>query len=562
MAGTDVAAPPARWDREYPAEAASVRQIRRDVAAFAHAHGAEERQVADLTLAVSEAATNAVVHAFTNAEPGRLRLVAEPSDGALHVMVADDGHGMRPRGDSPGLGLGVPTIAQLTTSLDIRPAERGSGTEVHMEFAVPGLRAPAPARSPEAWRLELLAEVARLAGTGWPGEGLEELVALLVPAVADACALDIVEADGPRRVAGHVGDDEDGDLSAWLAARAPLQDALQSALPALRGGRAHVTELSDEANRELIQADGDLARFAQLGLHWWVNVPLTDGGVLLGSLGLGLAAHRPDPYADLAFYAALGERAARGLGTTHLVDELRRTRRRLERILSVLSEAITVQDRDGRMVYANEAAARLLGARSVDEVLGVAPGELAGRFDMSHEDGSPVRLEELPGFTVLTGDGAPSTLLTRSVHRATGIERWLLTKATLLEDDEPYAVNIIEDITEAKNAEVRQRLLAQAGEALASDGDPRAALARIASLAVPVLADWCAIDVTDRRVAEAGLDVPDPRAALSAPIAVAGQPVGALRLATRPGGRTLDAARRSLAEELAARAASAVARLR
>ena len=76
------------------------------------------------------------------------------------------------------------------------------------------------------------------------------------------------------------------------------------------------------------------------------------------------------------------------------------------------------------MAYANEAAARLLGASSVDEVLAAGPEELAGRFAITREDGSPVAVEDLPGHRVLTGETAP-TLITRSVHLASGREFWL-----------------------------------------------------------------------------------------------------------------------------------------
>jgi anti-sigma regulatory factor (Ser/Thr protein kinase)/GAF domain-containing protein len=560
MAGTDVAMP-TRWEQEYPAEPSSVADVRRGLAAFARALGAGEEQVMDITLAVSEAATNAVVHAFaTRPTPGTLRIVAEPADGELHVVVADDGHGMKPRGDSPGLGLGLPTIAQVTRSLDIRAGADGEGTEVHMVFSAPGVRAPTPEPDHEAWRFEVLAEVTKLSGASWPGEGVDRLVELLVPAVADACTLDVVEADGPRRVAGTVAGDTGGELSAWLATREPLQDALRSALPSLRSGQVHITTLDREAGPDAT-ADDAVDRMRRLAMAWWVHVPLTDGGVLLGSLGLGLRSGRTDPSAELPFYSALAERAARGLGTRHLVDELRRTRLRLERILSALSEAVTVQDAAGQSVYANDAAARLLGAATPDEVLSATPGELAGRFEITREDGTAVELADLPGHRVLHDPGHEdgAELLTRSVIRRTGAERWLLTKSTRLADDEPFAVNIIEDITVAKNAEMRRRVLAQIGEVLATRTDARAALARIASLAVPALADWCAIDIGERRAAEAGA-ADQPRSAISVPVRAGDVQVGTLRLATAAGGRMLDADRRAFAEELAGRIASTAQR--
>jgi hypothetical protein len=86
------------------------------------------------------------------------------------------------------------------------------------------------------------------------------------------------------------------------------------------------------------------------------------------------------------------------------------------------------------MVFANQAAVRLLEALDVDALLATRPGELAARFRITREDGSPVTVDDLPGQRLVTGrPGAP--LLTRSVHRASGRERWLLTKASLLDDE-------------------------------------------------------------------------------------------------------------------------------
>ena len=63
------------------------------------------------------------------------------------------------------------------------------------------------------------------------------------------------------------------------------------------------------------------------------------------------------------------------------------------------------------------------------------------------------------------------------------------------------AVSVIEDVTEAKEAELRQRFLAQAGVTLASSLDYEETLQRVAQLAVPGLADWCAVDVARRQPA-------------------------------------------------------------
>jgi serine/threonine-protein kinase RsbW/stage II sporulation protein AB (anti-sigma F factor) len=56
-----------------PAEAASVTVLRSAVREFASAHGAEATVLTDVALAVTEATTNAVVHAFVDRKPGTVR---------------------------------------------------------------------------------------------------------------------------------------------------------------------------------------------------------------------------------------------------------------------------------------------------------------------------------------------------------------------------------------------------------------------------------------------------------------------------------------------------------
>jgi PAS domain-containing protein len=116
----------------------------------------------------------------------------------------------------------------------------------------------------------------------------------------------------------------------------------------------------------------------------------------------------------------------------------------------VLGEAVTVQDAGGRLVYANEAAARLLGSTTPDELLTTPATELAARFDITDAEGAPIGFEDLPSSRLLAGLAAPP-LLTRSIHRESGRELWLLTKATLLDDGgELLAINIIEDVTSSR----------------------------------------------------------------------------------------------------------------
>jgi serine/threonine-protein kinase RsbW len=119
-----------------PAVPKSVGLLRHAVGEYARAHGAGPDLIASLELAVSEAMSNAVVHAFVDRPaPGSLTVCAEREDDMLVVYVVDDGSGMRPRPDSPGLGVGVPLMTRITESLEFRECSSG-GTEVAMRFAL------------------------------------------------------------------------------------------------------------------------------------------------------------------------------------------------------------------------------------------------------------------------------------------------------------------------------------------------------------------------------------------------------------------------------------------
>ena len=439
--------PHASW--ELPAEPATVGSIRAGVRDFARAHGLGAPQVADLALAVTEAVTNCVVHAFVEREPGTVRTAIQAGAGELVVTVVDDGRGMQPRADSPGLGLGLPTIASLTSSMDMH-APPGGGTALTMTFSAPTVHGPARTSAREA---ELLGQVARTVEGTWPGEGVERLVDLLVPELADACALDAMDASGhPQRFAGRIDGPDGAQQSAWLAALKPRTDAPQSAARrALDDGSVHVAELTREHIARITFSPEDAERMEATGVRWWVAVPLNADGRRLGLLGFGLRGERGAPSNEqLEMFRAVGDRAARALLTTQLISDLRRTRERFARILEVLGEAVTVQTADGRMVYANTAAARLVGCATPEELLAMSGTELTERFEITDADGQPVSYEDLPGVRLLAGLDAPP-LLTRSRHRATGTELWLLTKATLLDDGgEQLAVNIIEDVTASR----------------------------------------------------------------------------------------------------------------
>jgi serine/threonine-protein kinase RsbW/stage II sporulation protein AB (anti-sigma F factor) len=129
-------AAPDAFAEVYPADPPSVSAIRHRLCDWARVLGIREEVVGAIGLAVSEATTNVVVHAYADEpETGTVAVEAGLEGDVLWVKVGDEGRGMRPRPDSPGLGLGLPLIAQMTDGFEVHEAETG-GTEVRMRFTL------------------------------------------------------------------------------------------------------------------------------------------------------------------------------------------------------------------------------------------------------------------------------------------------------------------------------------------------------------------------------------------------------------------------------------------
>ena len=111
-------------------------KARRAVLDWAESHVDDRAVLSDIALAVTEATTNVVLHAYRDREePGKVIVEAERHHDHVCLYVRDEGTGLSPRVDSPGLGLGLGLIAQVADSADVRAPDTG-GTEVVMRFNV------------------------------------------------------------------------------------------------------------------------------------------------------------------------------------------------------------------------------------------------------------------------------------------------------------------------------------------------------------------------------------------------------------------------------------------
>jgi serine/threonine-protein kinase RsbW len=117
-----------------PARPENVAVIRHVLGAFAVARRLPPELIEDMRLAVTEACTNVVRHAYHGDEHGgTIEVVIRPNDDRLELVVSDHGAGMGPSPDLGGPGLGLPMIAALADTVELEHGPN-RGTRLAMTF--------------------------------------------------------------------------------------------------------------------------------------------------------------------------------------------------------------------------------------------------------------------------------------------------------------------------------------------------------------------------------------------------------------------------------------------
>jgi PAS domain S-box-containing protein len=188
------------------------------------------------------------------------------------------------------------------------------------------------------------------------------------------------------------------------------------------------------------------------GIRSLAFVPLVTRGRVLGKFMLYHDAPHRFGDDEILVAEAIAAHVAFAIDRREAEVDLERSRRLLDVITRGLTDGITVQDRTGALVYANDAAARMSGLDSADAMVATPVAKIFGRFEMLNEDGSPFQVDLLPGRRVLTGEAhAAATMQIRD--RVTGRSAWRSVKAGSVLDDDgnvAFAVNIMEDLTAQK----------------------------------------------------------------------------------------------------------------
>ncbi len=332
---------------------------------------------------------------------------------------------------------------------------------------------------------------------------LGRVARLTVPRLADLCVIDLLDDDGSiRQMAVASVEERVATELHRLRERQQLDPAGEH--PVARVIASGEPELLAQMGGDRLRsfaAGSDHARFMIANdYRSAVVAPLVARRRTLGALSVLRLGEDSVPYGQehLELVSELARRAALAIDNARLFSEARSVERRLEAILVNLAEAITLSDGEDQIVFANQAAADLLGASSPAELTGESLNEIMKRFRVLDEQGRELGPEHMPRSRLFAG-AKPEPLLVRNIVRATGEERWLIARPAPVTDPETgelmFSVNVYEDITEVKRVQMAESFMAEASRMLASSMDYSETLNQIVRLAVPQLADWCAVDV-------------------------------------------------------------------
>jgi PAS domain S-box-containing protein len=399
-------------------------------------------------------------------------------------------------------------------------------------------------------RLAFLSEASRLLGSSLDLETtLANIARSAVPEFADWSAVDLADEGGSvRRVAVEHSDPEKVSLVRRINDRYPPDPDASTGVPnVLRTGRTEVYADIDDAVLAAAAVDDEhLNMLRTLQLRSVVVAPLMAKSGALGAISFAFAeSGRRHTDEDIAVIEDLSARAAVAIENAQLVRDMAEARDRIEAqaaelehqtdelqnqaavleeqaveleaqremaehaeqymrsILDSIGDPLVVYDADWRFRYVNTAAA----ARMDLDGLG-GPDQIIGR---SVWDAYP----DLVGSRYETemrrarGDGVSVTFEEHNPHTGT----WFEVRCDPLPDGGLAA--LWKDVTARKRAEFSERLLASAGEVLATSLEHRSTFANIARLLVPALGDWCAIDILtgDGRIERAITHHSDPKRA-------------------------------------------------
>lgn len=138
---------------------------------------------------------------------------------------------------------------------------------------------------------------------------------------------------------------------------------------------------------------------------------------------------------------------------------LRQSRDQLRIVLQGINDGVTAQDKTGKVLFANDAAARLAGFKTSDEMIAAPIDTIRSNYKLFDKAGQPLNYEDHPVTRVFKDK--TSRQLNFQWHLVNeGINRWMNFKSSPVFDHQgqvQMAINILTDITEDKESEVKLR---------------------------------------------------------------------------------------------------------
>jgi PAS domain S-box-containing protein len=258
-----------------------------------------------------------------------------------------------------------------------------------------------------------------------------------------------------------------------------------------------VPERYREGHREGLRRAAAASETDAITASLIVEAARRDGRELPVEVSLTVVRDRGEP----TFHAWIQDVSERTQLLRELDAQLRGRDPGFGQILDALAEAVTIRDPHHHILYANRAAFESMGFSSLEEMQRRPPHAIFDDYIVHDEHGHELTMDSIPSVRLLAGERA-EPLLMRTTNRSTGEVRWQLLKSAPLngEDGQPVAaVTVIEDVTRERIAELHDRFLARASEILMSSIDYEETLRNVAWLAVPEIADWCAVELVDHR---------------------------------------------------------------
>ena len=329
-------------------------------------------------------------------------------------------------------------------------------------------------------------------------ETLMRVAQLTVPEIADWCAVYVLDGDGTEHEITSVHPDpEIESVIGEIRRRRREQSGASETLQVVRSGESVLASDVRQAPVEGL-TDEQRAAVERLAARAYMLVPLIARGRVIGAITLlSTTEGRHYTESDLHFAEGLAARCALAIDNARLYDAAERSLGLLDSLFSTVPVGLAFIDCDHRYVRVNHALAKMNGraveehvGRSIEEVLGDDGAPLAAVLDQVARTREPLTDQELSG----------------TVPGQTEVRHYVSSYTPVLGlDGDVLGVGVtVIDVTERRalleaerEGRLRADFLAEAGAILDSSLDYEETLGNVAQIAVPEVADWCAVSILD-----------------------------------------------------------------